>query len=103
MKIDPKRLKELERSEAKLNALEAGGVDNWEWYGDALAPLQKQEEIDDEISHSVEDILATVCEKVDEPAGHGCGYGVSDDCHDEIVVLITQLIKKIGEIEKEDA
>ncbi len=27
----------LKRETAKLAALEAGGVDNWEWYGEALA------------------------------------------------------------------
>ncbi len=36
IKISAKRLKELERAQAKLQALENGGVDNWEWYHDAL-------------------------------------------------------------------
>lgn len=34
--ITAERLKTLERAEAKLQALEAGGVDNWEWYGESL-------------------------------------------------------------------
>ena len=33
VKINVKRLKQLERAASKLSALEAGGVDNWEWYG----------------------------------------------------------------------
>lgn len=34
--ITKKRLAQLERSEAELNALHAGGVDNWDWYSDSL-------------------------------------------------------------------
>lgn len=34
--ISESRLRDLLHSEAKLNALEAGGVDNWSWYGDSL-------------------------------------------------------------------
>lgn len=35
-KIDEKTLIHLLGSNAKLNALECGGVDNWPYYGDAL-------------------------------------------------------------------
>lgn len=34
--IDENRLRELLIAEYKLNALETGGVDNWDWYGEAL-------------------------------------------------------------------
>ena len=34
--ISDERLAELEDKEARLDALDAGGVDNWEWYGDSL-------------------------------------------------------------------
>ncbi|WQZ00618.1 hypothetical protein [Klebsiella phage vB_KpnP_cmc355D] len=30
------RLEFLERQDAELSALEAGGVDNWEWYSESL-------------------------------------------------------------------
>lgn len=29
--------KELIKDQNKLNALEIGGVDNWEWYGESLS------------------------------------------------------------------
>lgn len=35
--IEENRLKELLESEARLDALEWGGVDNWEWYGESLS------------------------------------------------------------------
>lgn len=34
--ISEERYSELLDSEKKLNALEAGGVDNWEWYSESL-------------------------------------------------------------------
>ncbi len=34
--ISAKRLKHLEDRDAILSALEAGGVDNWEWYSESL-------------------------------------------------------------------
>lgn len=37
-RIDKHRLRELLESELKLEMLEAGGVDNWGWYDEALNP-----------------------------------------------------------------
>lgn len=34
--IDELRLKELLATEARYDALESGGVDNWEWYGASI-------------------------------------------------------------------
>lgn len=31
----------------KLDALEAGGVDNWEWYDEAMSSLSDEDEIDE--------------------------------------------------------
>ena len=36
MEIDRKQLRELEMAKEKLEALEAGGVDNWEFYDVSL-------------------------------------------------------------------
>lgn len=41
MKITKERLAQLEDAEAKLRALENGGVDNWQWYDQALEGYQK--------------------------------------------------------------
>ena len=37
VKISVKELKKLLEAEVKLNALECGGVDNWEFYGEAFS------------------------------------------------------------------
>jgi len=52
VKIEPKRLKELERAEAKLNALEAGGVDNWDNYDDSLEEYRAVNELEDVRLHA---------------------------------------------------
>ena len=39
VEISEERLKELEDAEAKLIALEAAGVDNWQGYDDAMEIL----------------------------------------------------------------
>lgn len=36
IKILKPEVEKLLRRDARLSALEAGGVDNWEWYGDSL-------------------------------------------------------------------
>ena len=55
MEISEKRLKELERAEAKLNALENYGVDNWEGYGDALTEYHQENAIDESYDKLVRD------------------------------------------------
>lgn len=41
IKIDPERMLSLLNSEAMLVALERGGVDNWEWYGESLNDFEE--------------------------------------------------------------
>lgn len=41
--IPIERYKQLLRDSKVLNALEAGGVDNWEWYGEALESMEDEE------------------------------------------------------------
>jgi hypothetical protein len=69
--------KRIQRQLAKLNALEAGGVANWEWYDESLTNWFKENEIDELIDNAVIDIGELTAEaKVDQPAGPGCGYSI---------------------------
>lgn len=79
MKIDRKRLKELELAEMKLNALEVGGVDNWEFYGDALDEFNKSLEKIERVEKIVNELCEIICENIEQPAGSGCGYGVTKE------------------------
>lgn len=62
VKITKRYLKNLERAQAKLQALEAGGVDNWERYGESLKEFRLEEELDELIAKHVDSICQTVAE-----------------------------------------
>ncbi len=61
--INKKRLEDLLRTEKKLQALENGGVDNWEWYWESLKEFNKQEE---DLLSDIEQIFG---ENAYEPSG----------------------------------
>lgn len=42
--ITKKEYNSLQRDSQKLAALEAGGVDNWEWYSESLKEFWEEEE-----------------------------------------------------------
>ena len=55
--ISENKLRQLLIDEIKLEALEHGGVDNWEWYGDSIQDYLKEcnvEEIEDLIEKELE-------------------------------------------------
>lgn len=88
MVIDELRLKELEAAERKLNALEAGGVDNWHGYDFALESIRAEEAYDDFLQDVAGEIGDEIGECIDEPAGSGCGYGLKDHGYDRIVAVL---------------
>lgn len=48
VKIEQRKLLDLLEAYFKLAALESGGVDNWEWYGDSLCQYLQEDEKDDD-------------------------------------------------------
>lgn len=68
----------MQRELSKLHALEAGGVDNWDYYGDALAEWFKENEVDELLDNIIEDMNDVLVDaEVDQPAGQGCGYSIT--------------------------
>ena len=45
VKIGQRKLLALLEAYFKLAALESGGVDNWEWYGDSLCQYLQEDEM----------------------------------------------------------
>jgi hypothetical protein len=87
--------KEQQRRLAKLDALEAGGVDNWEWYDESLREYNEtigREETAEEI---IDDILCAVHDYIEQPAGQGCGYGIRAEGYS---VAVEILLKRYGEL-----
>ena len=95
MEIPSKRLKELEDCEAKLRALEAGGVDNWEFYDESLSAYLDAKEREEKIEKLFDDVLENLCTngKIEEPAGRGCGYGFRNT--DEAFQIFKKGINKL--------
>lgn len=92
--LTDKEWKELQRKVSKLECLEAGGVDNWEWYDESLSDWFAENEIEelvDEYIENINDLLAEA--SVDEPAGRGCGYSISFD-EDIMESLLLQFAKQ---------
>lgn len=44
VRVPESEYKEMQRRLRKLDALEAGGVDNWEWYEASLEKMEEEEE-----------------------------------------------------------
>ena len=98
VKISEKRLKELERAASKLQALEAGGVDNWEWYCESLKEWRKEGELEDLIATYVDDILQVCSEEgdVEYPAGRDCGHSILlGASEDSVAVLLHKFAMEV--------
>lgn len=95
--MTPERIKELEKAERKLLALEAGGVDNWDGYDFALESIRAEEQHEEFIDDVVSEILDAIGGEVEEPAGQGCGWGITKRGADFIAdVLKKYKIEKVS-------
>ncbi len=101
IEINESEYKKLLRQARKLEALEAGGVDNWDWYDESLKGVRKEDALEELIEDSYELLNECLAEaEVDEPAGRGCGYSVTLD--EKSFLLVFNKIKDgLKEIEGE--
>jgi len=93
--ISVKRLVELEDQERKLMALEAGGVDNWDNYGDALDEYHREKEESEAFSCLAEDICEELSSGAYEPSERGAGVAFKDDAILRVQNLIKTVFKDI--------
>lgn len=63
--VDRELLKDLLISDSRLAALERGGVDNWEWYGESISDYLEEVKIKDFEELAERDILALELEEVE--------------------------------------
>ena len=90
LKISPRRLKELERMESKLNALESGGVDNWDFYDDSLKTYHLENEKEERIDALIADLEIAFAECAYERSERGAGIAFDDGVEASIVEIFTQ-------------
>ena len=98
----------MQRELRKLYALEAGGVDNWEWYDESLNEWRKENAMDEMIDNLVYEFSEVVNEmaieaEVDFPGGYECGPNVHVP-HDEDAAksFINLVIEKYKELQADD-
>lgn len=88
MDITKKRLKELEDAEAKLRALESGGVDNWDFYDDAMDEYNKTIEHEKKLQELLEEIEVVLLEGAYEPSERGAGYATTEEAKDNALLVL---------------
>lgn len=93
MQIEKDRYEQLLDYEKQLNALHNGGVDNWEWYGESMKEYHEQKEKEEQLKQTFEEILETLCEGVEEPAGRGAGYGFKPEYQDSAFKLFREAVE----------
>jgi len=102
MNISAARLAELEDTETKMQALEAGGVVNWEGHSESLKGYFKAKEqyeiIRDEI---IQDAICTILEVLGsaayEPSEPGAGVTFHPEAEVEVDAAIRVMIKELKE------
>ena len=96
VQIEQDVLDGLRDSREILNALHAGGVENWEWYSESLkgywAKKEKEKERKEWLQGILDELGDILCDElmVEEPAGRGCGYAVRDEGFAAISAIITE-------------
>ena len=92
--ITKERLKQLEKAEAKLNALENGGVDNWNFYGEAMREYNEREEREEKLDALMVDIEEAMLEGVFEPSERGAGFSATEDAIENTKDIILKFVNE---------
>ena len=95
VEITRERLRELEKYERELLALEHAGVDNWEGFDMAMDEIHKEDAFDEALSSVYEEIESIIGEGIEEPAGSGCGYGIRSEVSDLAMETMAKKLKSL--------
>jgi hypothetical protein len=95
--ISYERLKELERAERKLGALERNGVDNWGGYDGAMDDIRKETEKEEKMETALCDIEQILMEGVYEPSERGTGFSTTAEAHERAFLILKKLLNEPGE------
>ena len=106
IQIEEKDYKKLLRAATKLDALEAGGVDNWEWYSASLEGWYKEtgrEDLYEDFVNEVDEILVDGVD-YDFPAGWDAGISITINSWGEerLVEILKKYSQRIIDLENGD-
>lgn len=102
MKITPERLKKLEDIELKMQCLESGGVDNWEWYGESLKEYNKIKDRELALEAIFEEIVTVLSSGTYEPSEKGSGIAFNNDEQEEAMKIMVDGFNNITKEEKNE-
>ena len=98
IKVSKSEYEKMQRNLRKLEALEAGGVDSWDFYGDSLKDWRKENELHELVGGCIENINDILVDaEVGEPAGSGCGYQIDLD-EDAVKKLFLKFLRDASAI-----
>lgn len=87
--ISEDEYEQLQEAKMMLDALKAGGVDNWEWYDESLKELLEAKEKREKLNEVIEEIFEELCSSyIIEPAGRGAGFGMNDGAHKAVARIL---------------
>ena len=99
MEISKSEYEKLVKDQSKLQALESGGVDNWEFYEDALKEWNDENELEEKRTGLINDLAAIFGQCAYEPSERGAGIAFNDDIFDEVMREFAQRKVIFGEEE----
>jgi len=97
MSLSQTRIEELEKAEQKLNALEAGGVDNWDGYDDSLVDFRKDEAIEECIDDALSEVIEVLANHAYEPSERGAGFAFHEDAEKEALIVMHKAFRQLLE------
>jgi len=89
--ITEQELKKLYRDQAKLQALEAGGVDNWVNYDDSLEKWYAQNELEEKRAELLNELICIFGECAYEPSETGAGIAFREGGYDSAMKTLEHL------------
>ncbi len=96
-KLTKERIKELERAELKLQALESGGVDNWAFYDEAMDNYNKMIEKEEKIKVLLAEIEEELFEGAYEPSEKGAGFCATTEARENAMKTLIDGLNKLKE------
>jgi hypothetical protein len=99
--MSSKRIRELLNAERKLNALEVGGVDNWEGYGEALGDIRKEDRLSDVVDMYVQDMLELAAQAEVSAEDSRSGLYIVNIDEEETRGILQAFLQEYKRVEKE--
>lgn len=89
--------KETERRLKLLDALEEGGVENWEGYDLATQDYRKAVVKEEKAHHIIYEIILTVGEFINEPKGYKEYYELKPEGYERAIAILLSRAKELCE------